>query len=108
VLSQNFRQNSLEGDAIVRKLKAELEYTIKMKETKIEELKDAFEKEKNEINNMCNAERKEKNAIIESYNAEKKEKKELFISYTEIKALQSRNKGRKKIVSFQTSRFFGS
>jgi len=107
-LNKKLEQNSLEAEAIVMKLKAALEFTIKMKDTKIEELKDAFEKEKNEITNICNAEKKEKNAIIESYNAEKKEKNELFISYTEMKALQSKNRDRKKIVSFQTSRFFGS
>merc|ERR1711957_881268 len=101
------QQNNAEKKHL-QELKTQQNNAEEINETKIEELKDAFEKEKNAITNRCNAERKEKNEIIESYNAEKKEKNDLFISYTEIKALHIKNRDRKKIVSFQKGRFFGS
>merc|ERR1711957_1116170 len=85
-LNEKLEQNSLEAQAIVMKLKAALEFTVKKKDIKIQEINKVFEKEKDEITDRCNAERKEKNEIIESCSAE-------------IKALQSKNKNRKELVS---------
>merc|ERR1711957_947690 len=93
-LNEKLEQNSLEAQAIVMKLKAALEFTVKKKDIKIQE------KNKDEITDRCNAERKEKNEIIKSCSAEKKEKNEIIESCSaEIKALQSKNKNRKELVS---------
>merc|ERR1711957_804913 len=58
------QQNNAEKKHL-QELKTQQNNAEEINETKIEELKDAFEKEKNAITNRCNAERKEKNEIIE-------------------------------------------